>query len=369
MVDIRKEVEAILFIKGDSVTVDDLAKLLKVKNKDVISETIKDIKRDLDSRDSTITLVETHKGWKMGLKNDYVHVAKNVSVDTELSKSLMETLAVIAWKQPATQSDIIKVRTNKAYDEVKQLLEMGFIQKERYGRTYLIRVTQKFFDYFDLPKQDNVKDLFKDVKGLEALQKDDVEEKRLLAEELGPDAVGIKTYGSISTPNEIKKAEQLIGEHLGNLEVFDEPMREQEEVQMPEVITYNTESGSGEEPEVENQEVEQSSSEPNQEPTFNSQAKPVQDDTPEDGLTDLFRKTAEDVEDLPQINLSEPRKPLQEEPEEELKEEPDTAEIDDNEGKVKKEEEPNEHGDLSTPVHSEPEDHGDLPKEDPNGDV
>jgi len=61
---------------------------------------------------------------------------------------------VIAWKYPIVQSDLIKIRHNKAYDHIKMLSEREFIAKEKSGRTYKIKLTPKFFEYFDLPSND-----------------------------------------------------------------------------------------------------------------------------------------------------------------------------------------------------------------------
>ena len=60
----------------------------------------------------------------------------------------METLAVVAWKYPIVQSEIIKLRGSSAYEHMRELVEQGFIAKERSGRTYKVKLTKKFFNYF-----------------------------------------------------------------------------------------------------------------------------------------------------------------------------------------------------------------------------
>ena len=67
-----------------------------------------------------------------------------------MDKPTQETLAVIAYKQPIMQCDVIKIRGNKAYDHVKTLVEQGFITNERSGRTRILKLTEKFYDYFDV---------------------------------------------------------------------------------------------------------------------------------------------------------------------------------------------------------------------------
>jgi seryl-tRNA synthetase len=75
----------------------------------------------------------------------------------------METLAVIAWKYPVLQADVVKIRHNKAYDHLRQLEELGFIMRVKFGRTNKLTLTQKFFEYFDLPTKEQAKEVFKNI--------------------------------------------------------------------------------------------------------------------------------------------------------------------------------------------------------------
>ena len=70
--------------------------------------------------------------------------------DAELDRPTQETLAVIAYKNPAQQHEIIKIRGNKAYDHIGILKELDFVTSEPSGRSRLLKLTQKFYDYFDV---------------------------------------------------------------------------------------------------------------------------------------------------------------------------------------------------------------------------
>ena len=97
-------------------------------------------------------------------KEKYLALIQNIVTETELDKSLMETLAVIAWKYPILQADVIRLRNNKAYDHLRELEEAGFIAREKKGRTRTIRLTPKFFEYFDLPpSKAKTQDAFKEI--------------------------------------------------------------------------------------------------------------------------------------------------------------------------------------------------------------
>ena len=162
--ELKNKIEALLFASGRKMDLDELSKLIKVKDRSVIKDKLIELRKDYEARDSPIIVVDEGDFWKLTTKERFIDLVRQINSHTELSKTIMETLAVIAWKQPMLQSDVIKIRTNKAYDHVKELMDMGFVVKERYGRTYLLKLTQKFFEYFDVRNDESLKALFKDIK-------------------------------------------------------------------------------------------------------------------------------------------------------------------------------------------------------------
>ncbi|MBU5690344.1 MAG: SMC-Scp complex subunit ScpB, partial [Candidatus Aenigmatarchaeota archaeon] len=57
-------------------------------------------------------------------------------------------LGIIALKQPATQSDVVKIQGNKAYGYIKELEKRGLIKTEKFGRTRKLITTKEFERYF-----------------------------------------------------------------------------------------------------------------------------------------------------------------------------------------------------------------------------
>ena len=120
--------------------------------------------------------------WKLTVREPFLPLVQKIVTQTELSKTLMETLAVIAFKYPIKQSDLIKIRTNKAYDHLNELEQMGYITRQKHGRTKLIKLSQKFFDYFNLPP-DRLKETFSTFEGIaNAIEEKEAEIKRLKEE-------------------------------------------------------------------------------------------------------------------------------------------------------------------------------------------
>ncbi len=162
----KNQIEALLFSAGRKLNLEELSRLLGKKPSEDIIKAVKELKEYYDEMDSPLKITEYGDGWKMTVREEYLPLVRNINPHTELSKTTMETLAVIAWKSPVLQSTVIKIRTNKAYDHINELEELGFVTREKYGRTFVLKLTQKFFDYFDLSDKKDISKLFKDVKDL-----------------------------------------------------------------------------------------------------------------------------------------------------------------------------------------------------------
>jgi segregation and condensation protein B len=160
MEDLKKKVEAILFSTGKYISLEEISRLLK-KDIQRIKEVLLELQADYETKtNSSLIILSDGDMWKLTTREEYGSIIRNVVTETELTKSQMETLAVIAFKYPIKQSDLIKIRTNKAYDHLSELEKAGFITRQKYGRSRLIKLTDKFFDYFDLPRE-KLKERFK----------------------------------------------------------------------------------------------------------------------------------------------------------------------------------------------------------------
>lgn len=157
----KKKVEAVLFTIGKRISLDEIKKLSGVTETKILLQYLEELKAKYETDDSSLRLIQDGDFWKMSVKEEFGDIVDSIVSDTELSKSVMETLAVIAWKHPALQSEVVHVRTNKAYDDIKELEEQGFITRTKYGRTRKINLTEKFFNYFDLPTHKKEKQVLK----------------------------------------------------------------------------------------------------------------------------------------------------------------------------------------------------------------
>jgi len=158
----EKKVEAVIFAVGKEITSERISSLCSLDAKKV-EEIMKKLAVDYAAKDNSLKIVEKENGWKLTVRDEFVPLVSSIVSSTELERPLMETLAVIAWKYPIVQSDIIRLRSPAAYEHMRQLQEQGFIAKERSGRTYKIKLTKKFFEYFDLPSEEAKQAFLKNV--------------------------------------------------------------------------------------------------------------------------------------------------------------------------------------------------------------
>ncbi len=248
---LKKEIEAILFAAGRKVSFEEIEKLCREDDRKKIQAALNELKDDYNKSDSPIFLIGEGDGWKMTVKERYLGLVKDVAPHTELNKALLETLAIIAWKHPVYQSDVVKIRGSTAYEHIKELVEMGFITKVKQGRSYILRLSTRFFDYFDLPDKESVKELFSGVESADIEKRRemgaDTEEQKRIDEsaqqtpkgaEGGSESGKLETYteeeyqSSREKEKEIEKAEDMMEtKKLGQLEVYEKPEEKKEDVE------------------------------------------------------------------------------------------------------------------------------------------
>ncbi|MGV8141637.1 MAG: SMC-Scp complex subunit ScpB [Candidatus Woesearchaeota archaeon] len=147
--DYAERVEAILFAVGKYLDEDTISQLCEIDKRNV-KKSLEELKKDYDSRNTALMIIQEGNNWKINVREKYLSLVRKIVSDTELSKSIMETLAVVAWKTPVFQNEIVKIRGNKCYDHIEELVNAGFITKDKKGRSYVLKTTDKFYNYFDI---------------------------------------------------------------------------------------------------------------------------------------------------------------------------------------------------------------------------
>lgn len=109
---LRSRIESVLLVIDAPITVAALARTLGV-DKPAVAQTLDEIAEELDDRGSGIELRETGDGWRFYTRRDNAGAVESFLLDgtqTRLSRAALETLAVVAYRQPVTRSQVAAVR-------------------------------------------------------------------------------------------------------------------------------------------------------------------------------------------------------------------------------------------------------------------
>lgn len=205
---VKSKVEAVLFSAGHRISLDEIGRLCRARKEDVLAA-LQELRKEYEDKQSSLMLAEEGDFWKFSVRDHFIPMIRKIVTETELTKSVLETLAVIAFKYPILQSDLIKIRTNKAYDHLVELEKSGYISRQKQGRTNLIKLTEKFFRYFDL-SEENLREKFKDFDSIAKAIKEKEEEVERIKE------------GQRTNAEELKKEDEKIKKEIESLDESEE---------------------------------------------------------------------------------------------------------------------------------------------------
>lgn len=154
------KIEAIFYIKGRPLSLEEIVDYLNQasesakisqSDRDQIEDALIELMNDYAHRDSALEIVETEAGYSLQLKTEYQNLLQEL-VPAELGKGALRTLAAVALRNPILQTELIDLRGSSAYQQVAELVQLGFIRKREQadGRSYWLEVTNKFHQYFEI---------------------------------------------------------------------------------------------------------------------------------------------------------------------------------------------------------------------------
>src|SRR3989344_5944396 len=147
-----KRVEAALFISAKFLSLQELVALTDL-NPILLEHSLSQLV-DKYGEESSIEVIKKGDFWKMDVKNEFRDIVNKLATgNNEFTKAEQETLAIIAYKQPITQSKIIHIRGNKAYEHIRKFTELGLVKTKRHGRTYDLSLSYEFYDYFSVKEK------------------------------------------------------------------------------------------------------------------------------------------------------------------------------------------------------------------------
>lgn len=142
--------EAALFLAPQPLTRRALATILGGVAQAYVDQLLEDLKAEFDHSNRGIEVHIEDGRAMLRVKAAYVNDVAHLAPQHDIPRQELRTLAVIAYNHPMTQSNLIKIRGNKGYKHVQELLERNLITSEPHGRTLLLHVTREFLRHFGL---------------------------------------------------------------------------------------------------------------------------------------------------------------------------------------------------------------------------
>ena len=155
-------IEAILFSVGEAIDIKELAKVLELEVSD-LDKTIDDMAEKYKDEDRGIHIVRLENAVQLCTKNKYYDILTkvvNMPQKHSLTDSLMETLSIVAYKQPVTRQEIEAIRGVSCVHAINKLVEYKLIAEvgrlDAVGRPILFGTTEDFLRSFGVTSMDEL---------------------------------------------------------------------------------------------------------------------------------------------------------------------------------------------------------------------
>jgi len=156
MDDLKNIIESLLFVSEEPLTLDRIKDVLGMDDRKKIREALNDLRSEYENRSGAFVLREVAGGYQFRSRSEYVPWIKRLlqPKPSRLSKAALETLAIIAYKQPIIRSDVEHLRGVDCGGVLRMLLERKLVRvlgrKEIPGRPIIYATTKQFLEVFDL---------------------------------------------------------------------------------------------------------------------------------------------------------------------------------------------------------------------------
>ena len=157
--------EGLLFVAGDDgISLEEASYILELE-RSAVRQLLDELKKRLEDENSGLELLLTASHYKLVTKaslKSYIEKYAISPYSSQLSQASLETLAIIAYKQPVTRVDIESIRGVQSSGSIQKLLLRDLIEEagrlETPGRPKLYKTTAYFMDYFGLESLDALPD-------------------------------------------------------------------------------------------------------------------------------------------------------------------------------------------------------------------
>jgi len=164
--EIKGAIESIIFISEGPIPAAEIQNILEGLDLQTIKSMVDELKSDYDQRNSGIKLVEVAGGYQMVTSPNCANFIKKfykLKHSEKLTMPSLETLSIIAYKQPVTKVEIESIRGVNVDGVIKKLHEKSLVRimgrKEVVGRPFVYGTTRSFLEYFGLNSLEELPDI------------------------------------------------------------------------------------------------------------------------------------------------------------------------------------------------------------------
>ncbi len=164
--DLKKIIETLLFITDRPVKPGRIADVVETADARRVREIIRELQEEYAAQGRAVQIVELGGGFQMSTKPEYgrwVRRLYNEKMTTKLSNAALETLAIVAYKQPITRAEMEAIRGVDVAGPLERLLERALVRvvgkKDTVGRPMVYGTTDEFLRMFGLNKISELPDL------------------------------------------------------------------------------------------------------------------------------------------------------------------------------------------------------------------
>jgi segregation and condensation protein B len=150
-------IEAIIYVADDPVKLEQLKEVFPDENPELIEQALKDLVENFNARPGGMVIREVAGGFRMTTRPEHheqIRAYLKTRPSAKLSMAALETLAVIAYKQPVTLAEILAIRGKKSSSALQTLLEKRLVaivgRKPVVGRPILYGTSKEFLIHFGL---------------------------------------------------------------------------------------------------------------------------------------------------------------------------------------------------------------------------
>jgi len=161
----KRLLEAAFLMSAEPMRLEELSKLTGIHSLGYLKKILVDMKEDYLERG--FHLIESPEGWIFQVDSKYLKKVANLTPYQDMAEGEKRCLALVAYKEPIMQSEVVNMQGNKCYTYIKRLAKKGLIKTERHGRSKIISLTTEFERYFGGNKQEIRDKLLKQIKKFE----------------------------------------------------------------------------------------------------------------------------------------------------------------------------------------------------------